>query len=77
VHDQEVKKGCTFSEYELIISGFFFSFLQSLVHVSTAYCNCDRDDIKEIVYPPPHDPEQVIQAMTWMDDELVKEMTPK
>ncbi|CAG0917904.1 unnamed protein product [Notodromas monacha] len=50
---------------------------RALVHVSTAYCNCDRDEIEEIVYPPPHDPEQIVHAMSWMDDELIKEITPQ
>ncbi|CAG0913699.1 unnamed protein product [Notodromas monacha] len=51
--------------------------LAALVHVSTAYCNCDREEISEIVYPPPHDPEQIIGAMTWMDDEMVQEITAR
>jgi len=51
--------------------------LEALVHVSTAYCNCDRDDVAEEVYPPPADPEKVIQTVEWMDDELIDAITPK
>jgi fatty acyl-CoA reductase len=51
--------------------------LAAFVHVSTAYCNCDRDEILEIVYPPPHDPKQIVDAMTWMADDFVNEITPK
>ncbi|KAJ8687690.1 hypothetical protein QAD02_023484 [Eretmocerus hayati] len=51
--------------------------LEALIHVSTAYCNCDRRDVEEIIYPAPHDPEQIIACTTWMDDLLVEELTPK
>ena len=45
--------------------------------MSTAYCNCDRKDVEEKIYTAPHDPEQIIQCTTWMDDSLVEELTPK
>uniref|UniRef100_A0ABD2WB33 Fatty acyl-CoA reductase n=1 Tax=Trichogramma kaykai TaxID=54128 RepID=A0ABD2WB33_9HYME len=51
--------------------------LEALIHVSTAYCNCDRMDVEEKIYAAPHDPEQIIQCTTWMDDSLVEELTPK
>lgn len=51
--------------------------LEALIHVSTAYCNCDRDEVNEEIYPPPYDPEHIIQAMEWMDDELIQTLTPK
>ncbi|XP_014293865.1 putative fatty acyl-CoA reductase CG5065 [Halyomorpha halys] len=51
--------------------------LEALIHVSTAYCNCDRYEVKEEIYPPPYDPEHIIQAMEWMDDELIQTLTPK
>ncbi|XP_065352981.1 putative fatty acyl-CoA reductase CG5065 [Cloeon dipterum] len=50
--------------------------LEALVHVSTAYCNCDREQVNEIIYPPPYDPEKIIQCMDWMDEELVNVITP-
>ncbi|KAH8026082.1 hypothetical protein HPB51_015431 [Rhipicephalus microplus] len=28
------------------------SSIQALVHVSTAYCNCDKPDAHEVIYPP-------------------------
>jgi alcohol-forming fatty acyl-CoA reductase len=51
--------------------------LEALVHVSTAYCNCDRDEVAEEVYPPPADPEKIIQCVEWMDEDLVNAITPK
>ncbi|XP_022240976.1 putative fatty acyl-CoA reductase CG5065 isoform X2 [Limulus polyphemus] len=51
--------------------------LVALIHVSTAYCNCDRDEVDEIVYPPPANPQKVIDALEWMDEDLVALITPK
>lgn len=51
--------------------------LEALVHVSTAYCNCDREEVNEVIYPPPYDPEKIIQCMEWMDDDLIEALTPK
>ncbi|XP_046382377.1 putative fatty acyl-CoA reductase CG5065 [Ischnura elegans] len=51
--------------------------LEALVHVSTAYCNCDREEVKEEIYPPPYDPEKIIQCTEWMDSDLVETLTPK
>lgn len=51
--------------------------LDVFVHVSTAYANCDRQHISEVVYNPPVRPEKIIEAMEWMDDDLVNLLTPK
>ncbi|XP_069702737.1 putative fatty acyl-CoA reductase CG5065 [Periplaneta americana] len=51
--------------------------LEALIHVSTAYCNCDREEVNEVIYPPPYDPEKIIQCMEWMDDDLIQALTPK
>ena len=34
-----------------------------LVHVSTAYANCDRDTIEERIYPPSVDPERLANSI--------------
>lgn len=49
---------------------------QALIHVSTAYCNCDRNDVAEEIYPVSKEPEQVIALTKWMDDKMVEELTP-
>ncbi|XP_054279602.1 putative fatty acyl-CoA reductase CG5065 [Macrosteles quadrilineatus] len=51
--------------------------LEVLIHVSTAYCNCDREEVSEMIYPPPFDPEHIIDCVSWMDDSLVDVLTPK
>lgn len=49
--------------------------LEAFVHVSTAYSNCDISDIEEKVYPPPVDPNKLIDALEWMDNEMLDSMT--
>lgn len=49
---------------------------QALVHVSTAYCNCDRNDVAEEIYPLDNEPEQIIALTKWMDDKMVDDLTP-
>ncbi|KAK7098167.1 fatty acyl-CoA reductase 1-like [Littorina saxatilis] len=51
--------------------------LQSLVHVSTAYANCDREHVAEQVYDPPLDPHKLIDAIEWMDTETIGALTTK
>ena len=53
------------------------TFLKALIHVSTAYANCDRDFIDEVLYKPPVPPNQIIELVKWMDDDLVNAITPK
>ncbi|UYV79094.1 hypothetical protein LAZ67_17001112 [Cordylochernes scorpioides] len=49
---------------------------QALVHLSTAYSNCDRREIDEVVYPSPVPPQKVIEAVDWLDDETLTSITP-
>ncbi|XP_043919500.1 fatty acyl-CoA reductase 1-like [Protopterus annectens] len=51
--------------------------LEIFVHVSTAYANCNRKHIEEVIYTPPVDPKKLIDSLEWMDDSLIKEITPK
>lgn len=47
-----------------------------LVHVSTAYANCDKSEILEIIYPPPVPPNKLFEAINWMDDVVIDAITP-
>jgi len=40
-----------------------FKKLEVFVHVSTAYANCERQYIEEMIYPPPVEPQKLIDAM--------------
>ncbi|XP_038663847.1 fatty acyl-CoA reductase 1 isoform X2 [Scyliorhinus canicula] len=51
--------------------------LEVFIHVSTAYAHCNRKHIEEVIYPPPVDPKKLIEALEWMDDSLVQDITRK
>ncbi|WKY16342.1 hypothetical protein Q1695_001201 [Nippostrongylus brasiliensis] len=51
--------------------------LIALVHVSTAYANCDRAETEEKVYDPPVAPQKLMEAIEWMDDDMISLITPK
>lgn len=48
--------------------------LAALVHVSTAYANCDRDEIDEFAYPVDMDPEKLIEMASWLDQDTLQEL---
>ncbi|KAK3917608.1 Fatty acyl-CoA reductase wat [Frankliniella fusca] len=52
--------------------------LRSVVHVSTAYSNCPRGEIGEVIYEMPHDCDRVIQMMESIDGnaKVVEAVTP-
>jgi alcohol-forming fatty acyl-CoA reductase len=51
--------------------------LEVFVHVSTAYANCDRQHISEVVYNPSVQPDKLLEAVDWMEEDLMKLLTPK
>jgi len=50
--------------------------LNALVHVSTAYSFCERKDIGEEVYETGWNYDQVKSSVSWMDDDMLKKITP-
>jgi len=51
--------------------------LEALVHVSTAYSYCDRNEIGEEVYETGWDSNQLLQSMSWMSDETIEKLLPE
>jgi len=51
--------------------------LEALVHVSTAYCNCDQVEVAEEVYPQPADPYKLMEMLDLLDDEHFNLLTKK
>ncbi|XP_021926220.1 putative fatty acyl-CoA reductase CG5065 [Zootermopsis nevadensis] len=51
--------------------------LDAFVHVSTAYCQCDKPVLEEITYPSQTGPDNILQLVEWMDDEVLDLITPK
>ncbi|XP_015681350.1 fatty acyl-CoA reductase 1-like [Protobothrops mucrosquamatus] len=50
--------------------------LEALIHVSTAYSNCNRRHIEEVFYPVPVEPKKLLDMMAWMDESLIEAITP-
>ncbi|XP_046382880.1 putative fatty acyl-CoA reductase CG5065 [Ischnura elegans] len=51
--------------------------LQALVHVSTAYSNATRRYVGEEVYPPPADPQKMLQCVQGIKDDVLNTLTPR
>ncbi|XP_037071461.1 putative fatty acyl-CoA reductase CG5065 [Pollicipes pollicipes] len=51
--------------------------LEAFIHVSTAYCNCDREVVEEMVYPSPADPKKVMDTVEWLEEDIIADITPK
>ncbi|KAF5281654.1 hypothetical protein FQR65_LT14584 [Abscondita terminalis] len=51
--------------------------LEALVHVSTAYCNCDRMKVEEKIYPSAVSPDQIASVVEALEENLVDTLTPK
>lgn len=50
--------------------------LESFVHVSTAYANCNRTTVDEKVYEASVDPYNMIDFAEWIPNELAEQITP-
>lgn len=50
--------------------------LEALVHVSTAYSNCDRKQVDEIFYETPIQADKLIDMTQWMNPETIEEISP-
>lgn len=51
--------------------------IKVFVHVSTCYCNCDRGEIREEIYPPIQDPDHIIKIVDWLDSETLESCQSK
>ncbi|XP_063165445.1 fatty acyl-CoA reductase 2 [Candoia aspera] len=51
--------------------------LEALIHVSTAYANCNRRHIEEALYPVPVEPKKLLDLVAWMDESIIEAITPK
>ncbi|XP_067626537.1 putative fatty acyl-CoA reductase CG5065 [Eurosta solidaginis] len=50
--------------------------LDALIHVSTAYCNCDRTEVSEVIYAPPYNPDDIISFINWLPEDMLDQLTP-
>lgn len=50
--------------------------LQVFVHLSTAFCHVDQEELGETVYDSPHDPDDIMRLTQWMDERSIELITP-
>ncbi|CAG2109377.1 unnamed protein product [Medioppia subpectinata] len=60
-----------------IVTYYKYNNGKALIHVSTAYANCNRYEVDERLYPSDVSPQKIIDLCEWMDEKLLNEMTPK
>lgn len=51
--------------------------LKTFVHLSTAFCYADKEELDEKVYDPPTDPHDVMKMVEWLDESAIDLITPK
>ncbi|XP_008560558.1 putative fatty acyl-CoA reductase CG5065 [Microplitis demolitor] len=51
--------------------------LQAFVHLSTAFCHVDQEELGECVYDSPDDPNEVMRMTQWLKPEALDLVTPK
>ncbi|EZA59252.1 hypothetical protein DMN91_008153 [Ooceraea biroi] len=51
--------------------------LQLFVHLSTAFCHIDQEELGERVYDSTDDPKDIIRLIQWLDEDIIDLITPK
>jgi len=52
------------------------SSLEALVHVSTAYSNCNRKQVDEVFYEAPIEADRLIDMARWMKPDILEKISP-
>jgi fatty acyl-CoA reductase len=48
---------------------------QAFVHLSTAFCHPDAEELEERIYDSPVDPHDVMRCVQWMDETSLDAIT--
>ncbi|KAH0534419.1 putative fatty acyl-CoA reductase CG5065 isoform X1 [Cotesia glomerata] len=51
--------------------------LKAFVHLSTAFCHVDQEELGECVYDSPENPNEVMRMTQWLKPEALELLTPK
>lgn len=51
--------------------------LESFLHLSTAFCHVDQEELAERIFDSPDDPNDVMRLVQWLDEEAIDLLTPK
>lgn len=51
--------------------------LEAFIHLSTAFCHVDQEELGERTYDSPDDPQDIMRLVQWLDDDAIDLITPK
>lgn len=51
--------------------------LKAFVHLSTAFCYADKEELDEKVYDATDNPHDVMRLVQWLDESAIDLITPK
>lgn len=51
--------------------------LECFLHLSTAFCHVDQEELGERFFDSSDDPQDVIKLAQWLDEEAIDLLTPK
>ncbi|KAL6258578.1 hypothetical protein P5V15_010532 [Pogonomyrmex californicus] len=51
--------------------------LKAFVHLSTAFCHVDQEELGERIYDSPNDPQDIMRLIQWLDEDAIDLITPK
>lgn len=62
--------------FKHIFKNILIFFKKSFIHVSTAFSNWNREEVKEVPYLPPYDPNDIIKMAQSIPDSVEKKLEP-
>jgi fatty acyl-CoA reductase len=51
--------------------------LECFLHLSTAFCHVDQEELSERIFDPRDDPHDVMKIVQWLDEEAIDLLTLK
>ncbi|XP_011635035.1 putative fatty acyl-CoA reductase CG5065 isoform X2 [Pogonomyrmex barbatus] len=52
-------------------------YLKAFVHISTAFCHVDQEELGERTYDSPNDPQDIMRLVQWLDEDAIDLISPK
>lgn len=51
--------------------------LRAFIHLSTAFCHVDQEELREVIYDTDENPNDVIKLVEWLKEDALNLITPK
>jgi len=52
-------------------------YLEFFVHLSTAFCHVDQEELGERIYDSVDNPDDIIRLVQWLNEDVINLITPK